>query len=246
MRLHIFNAISGLLAIGLFSGLTQAHPYTSSDVAITIPPASIQANTSDYVSGIDTATTVRAKRTKPPLQFSLQRGGLESTWAGVVKEPLNSGWTKTTIKEYAYEGWQQTQNECSGVTIVAALWIRGKGVYLGSIPHAYSAVDKEHVETAFETALSSQAPLLDSKIGCRDVADKTVARYHAEDMAMLTYERTEKPSGSYPKRGYMAVYGQYPGGGRAAFLSPCGTYDADYAKINPSCATVLSGFEISS
>jgi hypothetical protein len=247
MQFSIRNAIFGLLAFGLLSGPTQALPHTSSDAAISLPSASLQATTpSNDTSSGDATTTGVAKRTKPPLVFSLQPG-LEWTWAGVIKEPQGAGWTTNTAKEYAYEAWQQTQQERSHVTMVAALWVRGKGIYLGSIPHAYNPDEKEDVETTFEAICSNTAPLLYDKIGCREVAPRA-ARYHAEDMAMMTYERTEKPSGSYPQqspRSYMAVYGQYPGGSRPAFVKPCGALDPKNAKIQPSCAEVLDDFIIS-
>nr|GFC89498.1 hypothetical protein [Tanacetum cinerariifolium] len=75
--------------------------------------------------------------------------GLEITWSGMVKEPPNSGWTRATIQAYAREGWEQTQATAPRqITLVSALWIPRRGVYLGSIPHAVASADKEHIEIA--------------------------------------------------------------------------------------------------
>jgi hypothetical protein len=175
---------------------------------------------------------------------------LELTWSAVVKEPANSGWTKATIKAYAEEGWRQTQaTSPRQITLVSALWIPGTGVYLESIPHALARADKEHVEIAFETIASNSAPLLWDQIGCRTRRVDTVTMFHAEDMAMMTYEVAEKPRNRYPTGAYMATFGQYNGNDRAGLKPPCGLTAAQGLRQNtdivPTCALVLQNLSIS-
>jgi hypothetical protein len=252
MQLRLAKALLGLLAFSPLFRPAQAYPYTGTDSAPAGEPTSIEA-VSDYqhVSLVDTAALPPTKRAVPvPFQMVHPEKSLELTWSGVVKEPANSGWTRATIQAYAEEGWQQTQATTPRqVTLVSALWIPGRGVYLGSIPHALAMADKEHVEIAFETIASNTAPLLWNEIGCRTRRADTISIWHAEDMSMMTYERAEKPRGRYPTGAYMTTFGQYSRNDRASRKAPCGLSATQHLNPNtaiiPACAGVLQNLGIS-
>jgi hypothetical protein len=252
MQLRLSKALLGLLAFSPLFRPAQAHPYTGTNSISTGEPVSIQAASDhQHISLVATAALPPTKRVVPvPFQMVHPQKSLELTWSGVVKEPANSGWTRATIQEYAAEGWQQTQAATTRqVTLVSALWIPGRGVYLGSIPHALAMADKEHVEFAFETIASNSAPILWDEIGCRTRKTIGTTIWHAEDMSMMTYERMEKPKGRYPTGAYMTTFGQYSKNDQASWKAPCGLTATQNLNPNtaivPACAGVLQNLGIS-
>jgi hypothetical protein len=173
-----------------------------------------------------------------------QRGGRGigswgTTWFGFVKEPANSQWTRTTIKEFALEGWRQAS--ASGEkTLVSALWVVGDGVWLGSIPHGRDRNTGNGGQRGFGVALSASGqPRLFAAIGHRILVHDGTTLWHAEDVAMLEYEnarRDVRPADRYPRLTYITTYGQRFTESRPQFEPPC---SGTSAKINPTCNTAL-------
>jgi hypothetical protein len=150
---------------------------------------------------------------------------------------IELGMDTDTIEEYAYMAWQATQVGVNkDATIVAALWVRGVGMYLGSIPHGQTGTMP--VQAQMNGMIRTQAPVLWSKVQSR-VPKRGSIKWHAEDMAMYVYEKEERPTGPlYPPHSYMFAYGQYNGADRVGTKPPCGAAGRG-AKIEPSCAEVL-------
>ena len=174
----------------------------------------------------------------------VQPSGLGITWNGFLAEPTNSEWTKETIRGYAKEGWEQTQNTGQqDWTLVAALWVPRNGVYLGSIPHARPGAfeDDEHVEIAFESLADNLAPVMWRHAESRSTGadQRSETRFHAEHMALLTYEMKAKPKDRYPNDCFIAVYGQYSRFDNLGPKRPC--QSGNYA---PSCSILLRALDI--
>ncbi|KAH7396095.1 hypothetical protein BKA66DRAFT_596608 [Pyrenochaeta sp. MPI-SDFR-AT-0127] len=240
MYLNFANALVSLLAFSQAPWAAQAYPKQHNDLPAHIEPTQ-EAGFKSY--GINVATASYSKRApSPPLTNWGQYPG--TTWSGFVKEPANSGWTEDTIDEYAVLAWRETQSTArKEPTIVAALWVRGKGVYLGSVPRGQNG--QFSAQAALDSLLRSQAPILWSVVNERKIlAGRN--KWHAEDMAMYVYEREEKPQGpGYPPNSYMVVYGQYDKQDKAGPKDPCGS-SGDSAKIRPSCSDVLHALHIES
>jgi hypothetical protein len=165
----------------------------------------------------------------------------ESTYVDEVGEPPNSGWTRADIRAVAKAGYEQVVAATGQPnTIVAALYIPGRGVYLGSIPHNGG-------QTAFAQNAPAAAPRLWRQIALREFTEDATgneSKYHAEDMAMYWFEDRQQPqvfTGSYPPFSYMAVYGKKPTDDRAKPQDPC---SGPYRRINPDCLATLRVLDI--
>ncbi|KAF1957396.1 hypothetical protein CC80DRAFT_43823 [Byssothecium circinans] len=161
-----------------------------------------------------------------------------------MKEPENSGWTENTILDFAYYAWKETQDTKKEPTMVAVLWVQGKGAYGGSSPRG--KVGTNFVQDLMDMWLPAKAKVRWKVAKDREKVGNTSTKWHAEDMAMYMYEREERPLGDkYPLNSYMAVYGQYHNRDRAEVKAPCGGYETG-AKVYPSCTYVLSKLGIHS
>jgi hypothetical protein len=160
---------------------------------------------------------------------------------GYVSEPPNSDWRKSTIRDILRTAYEQVERGTGETTTVAALWIRGNGVYLGSIPHGGG-------QQVFRLQLPEAAPKLFAKISQRQ---RTVfaprpdyALYHAEDMAMFEFESNRDAAEKdqpYPDGAYMAAYGRAYGTQPPAFRQPCTGPDE---SIIPACRWTLDALGI--
>ena len=186
---------------------------------------------------------VYVKRTVPQLTEWFQaRDNLAQTWSGFTKEPHNSGWNEKSIQEVAKTAWKETQPQSRPTPLlVAALWIPGTGVYLGSQVRGTSTLERISAQARFDNILLNQAKVAWFSGKLKDRENHTVTKWHAEDVAMWMFEKEEKPEGpKYPSGSYMVIYGQYNNNDGLGFKKPCGTRGTqDSSSITPGCYTVL-------
>ncbi|KAF2427838.1 hypothetical protein EJ08DRAFT_662702 [Tothia fuscella] len=110
-----------------------------------------------------------------------------STWVGTIAEPAAPRfWDHHTVRVVAEEFWNRIHAiapQESG-TIVAALWIYGHGIFLGSIPHTQPGNEIIDGQDLFKRNAPEYAPLLWSMIENRRLTtNKKTSLWHAEDMA---------------------------------------------------------------
>ncbi|KAI8930527.1 hypothetical protein NX059_012127 [Plenodomus lindquistii] len=192
MQLSVVKALLGLLAFRQVLGTAYAYPNQGHALADDV----VLLQESQLDEGTDEETWFEKRATDPPLTNWGQGPG--TTWSGFVKQPANSQWTTDTIDEYAVNAWRQT----SPPALVAALWVPGVGVYLGSIPHGTEPTGIT-VQAAFDGRLRTQAPVLWGQV--KDRTYQGTSKWHAEDMAMtgldlnlLAVGRTGKGTGLLP------------------------------------------------
>ena len=156
---------------------------------------------------------------------------LGDTWHSF--EPEQAGWTPDTIKGFArYAYANMVAQGASPWTVVSALWIPGKGCYIGSLP-------KEQVK--FASMAPIIAPTLWEQIKNRRVTvPGAFATYHAEDMACFNYERwvgrNVNPHGQYPANSRIYSYGLTRDMTRAG---PIGACKEPNTGIRPSCEDTM-------
>jgi hypothetical protein len=170
--------------------------------------------------------------------------GWGETFFGSYKENPRRRISKTTVRNMAKQKYQEVMTLTNDVTIVAALYIPGDGIYFGTIAHGAG-------EAKFASSAASKAPKLWSKIGHRKPVKETnkgetpPSLYHAEDVAMYNYESKNlrvTASQRYPFGSFIAAYGRkrnlksgvltVPG-----LLDPC---TDDDSRVTPSCMTTLN------
>jgi hypothetical protein len=237
MHSIVRKAVISLLALSQTFGIAQAYPGQD-------PARSAYAGsaTDNSLSGSNKEEALLTKRTVQISDLSTWgqgEDGLGTTWSGYLKEPKNSGWTTDTIDAYTKMAYDATQ--CGSdppPVLVAALWVTGVGVYLGSVPHGTMLYSSMTAQVGFHSMLRGQAPLLYRRVKDRTAVETSI--YHAEDMAMYMYEKREKPKGpSYPNS-YMFAWGQYEKGGTVGRKEPCTRLTKPGGKgINPSCRTTV-------
>jgi hypothetical protein len=164
-----------------------------------------------------------------------------STYVDATPEPANSGWTRQDIRGLAKAGYEQVVAVTRQPNmIVAALWVPGQGVYLGSIP-------QDGGQIAFAQEAPTNAPRLwDAVRGRKYTADAagSESMFHAEDMAMFWFEDRQQPQrilDSYPQFSFIAVYGKKPNNAKASIQDPC---SGPARKINPDCLQVLRQLDV--
>lgn len=175
-----------------------------------------------------------AKRTLPLTQWG---NGWGTTWVGYFPEPPNSGWTKETIHFYAREAYIQAVGSTQVTLLMAALWIRGDGIFFGSVPH-------DGGQTEFHISAEVRAPRLWKEVKSRSRVNRNDGGllWHAEDMAMYVFESMRAPIlGYYPDGAFLALYGRLERDGRLGTQAPC---SGDSAKIFPSCLMVLNKLDV--
>ncbi|KAF2818933.1 hypothetical protein CC86DRAFT_388621 [Ophiobolus disseminans] len=237
MHFSLAKACITLLAFGQALGIARAYPGQPS----TILDQNLLRHNNQLSAGTDDEIPVERRAVVPALNWGQTLG---TTWSGSVKEPANSGWTEDTIDEYAVSAWKQTQSGSNPLPIlVAALWVPRVGVYLGTVPHGTPSGSSMSTQVQMDSRIRTQAPLLWRQV--KDRAYKDTSKWHAEDMAMLEYEKEEKPTGTTYPSSYMITYGQYSKNDKAGPKPPCQGVNRDTGKgINPSCSTVLQNLGI--
>ncbi|KAH6666124.1 hypothetical protein B0J14DRAFT_660260 [Halenospora varia] len=198
----------------------------------------------------------RANNVNEPL--GLWQGALR-TYRAFLNEPDNSGWDIPTIKGYLQTQYIQSQNmyfassnphEYLDPFVMAALWIRGTGVFFSSKPldltvNQYMDFNKiQHAPAwAYEVRGRNQDPL--------------AMRFHAEDAACYMYEEflafNNKPrlgqTDPYPRQGTtrsaMLVHASW-GGNRVPATGGPTTACAGEGDNPPSvsCQHILIGLEL--
>jgi hypothetical protein len=244
MHSFITKAFVSLLAFSQTLNIAQAYP--GQDPA---RPTYTESAIDNGPGGVNKEVALVAKREVTISDFSKWGQGrdeLGTTWSGYVKEPKNSGWNTDSIDAYTVRAYDASQCGPNPLPVlVAALWVPGVGVYLGSIPHGKMRNSGDmSAQVGFDGMLRGQAPILWEQV--RDRTAVNTSKYHAEDMAMYMYEKLEKPRGpGYPPNSYMIVYGQYDKNDKVGPKPPCtGPTSPGSDGINPSCKTTLRNLGI--
>jgi hypothetical protein len=243
MGRFIIQALLGLLALNqtLCTALKYQHPSKPEPHVAVVQNISLETTTDKYNTSHQDSHTPLAKRAPPPPQMNNLGGAWGSTYVDATIEPPNSGWTRSDIARLAKAGYEQVRVATGQAnTMVAALYVPGTGVYLGSIPH-------DGGQDAFAQNAPSNAPRLWSLIKTRKFSEDATgneSKYHAEDMAMFWYEDRQQPQviqGDYPEFSYISVYGKKPNNDKAEFQDPC---SGPRARIRPDCLRVLRDLDI--
>jgi hypothetical protein len=239
MHFSLVNTFVSLLAFGKVLSTARAYPSQPStllDYAILLQDNELSERDAEE-------NAIEKRATIPPLTNWGQGPG--TTWTGFVKEPANSQWTDDTIDTYAFNAWRATQSSLQPPPVlVAALWVPGAGVYLGSIPHGTNGANNAEVQVLMDGRIRAEAPILWQQVKTRTY--KNTSKWHAEDMAMYVYEREERPTGTqYPANSYIMTWGQYDGRDKSGPKPPC-DLKANGDGIDPPCDRVLRNLRISS
>ncbi|KAF2675686.1 hypothetical protein K458DRAFT_471206 [Lentithecium fluviatile CBS 122367] len=247
MRLSISNMLTGVLAMGQLTCALAVHPQSPSNHTTGAPLRCTYEDDSCTQYGVERrmnpANTPRPLRMESP-------NGWGTTWTGYVKEPPLPipAWTRNTIRAYAKEGYEMimASGNANEVTIVSAVWSPGRGVWLGSIPHGAGAAQ-------FPPTCRDNAPRLWRELEHRTPIDTPAGEaptlWHAEDMALLEYERTPRhvvvggqPSrGNYPVGMFIASYGRRFRNEGPKVQPPCSGREA---RITPNCFEVLRTLDV--
>ncbi|KAF2828287.1 hypothetical protein CC86DRAFT_405290 [Ophiobolus disseminans] len=184
MHFSLAKACIALLAFGQALGVARAYPSQTS----TTLDQNFSHHDNQSSKGNDEETPIERRALEPKLT-SWGQGSIAATWTGSLKEPAKSGWTENTIDEYAANAWKQTQYGSDPAPIlVAALWVPGVGLYLGSIPHGDYPGSTMTAQARMDSLIRAEAPLLWQQVQHR--TSKGTPKWHAEDTAMLMYERS--------------------------------------------------------
>jgi len=240
MYLPISKAVLRLLAASQFIYASLGHPYTvANPTSLLLPGQETQDSSASYADSSGPEPHMQRPRAVRPLDMQ-KLEGWGDTWVGFVPEPQEQPtWNKQTINDYAQEGHEQVMQRSDGipVTIVSALWIRGKGVWVASIPH-------DNGQTLFPSQCPIHAPRLWEVIRLRTNTG-TGSTWHAEDMAMFAYESNrEHPlllNLPYPDGAYMATYGRRYTLDPIGFKGPC---SGPRTRLTPNCREVLNTLDI--
>jgi hypothetical protein len=139
------------------------------------------------------------------------------------------------IQNIAKQGWDYIIKEKirhSSILVVAAVYVPGKGVFLGTIPTPTGGA-----EAKFEQELQSYT-LLATLLGNRRIKGGT-SKYHAEDAAMwYAFEKGAVGANDrFPPGSTMAVFGSRKKlGSPGEPMKPCGNKED---LITPTCQDVL-------
>ena len=176
------------------------------------------------------------KRSNPVMRSAAIWG---DTWFGSILFENEEEWTADTIKDFAARGYRDIIAKGGDTTtVVSALWIPGKGCYLGSIPKGPGV-------ELFAQRVENEAPRLYHHIRNRVVDYVDYAKYHAEDMACYeserliakgTYENEGVPKYQYPAGSLIYSHGFTPKMSSEGPMPPC---FPGKSKIRPSCQTVM-------
>jgi hypothetical protein len=187
---------------------------------------------------------IESRAPKNAATLTMTRLGTSFTWAASMPAGF---YTVSQAIEYAQTGYEQmktknpsgfeTKNgKFEHTTLVACVFIPGKGFFLGTAPGTKGF----HYEPA-------QAPAWWGKVSGRKILIPGRARWHAEDVAMYMFEKSLTTklavTATYPQNSFMVVWGHFgPLGNQLGDTVPaqksvCG--QSGTATIDPSCADVL-------
>lgn len=147
---------------------------------------------------------------------------------------LSSTISSTALLNIAKDAYNDVKGKrTSDLFIVAALFIPGQGVFLGTVPHGVG-VDK------VKEFGPAKAPELWKEIGHR--TSRTSTLYHAEDMAMLHAIESGGQDGNkkFPAGSKMATWGKLSGMPNDKKIAACGASP----NIDPSCRSTLKKMEV--
>jgi hypothetical protein len=240
MHFLFSKTIISLLAFGQTLDLAHAFPTQTS----TVPglSVSLQEEQLNKKSHEETLLWNHAPAAQIPRVPNWGQS-LGTTWNGFVTEPTNSEWDNDLSEIVVYKAWEETQSGPNPPPVmVAGLWVPGKGIYLGSVPHG-NLISGLSAQAVFDSRLRAEAPILWEKVKSRTVRGGR-SKWHAEDMAMYVYEREEKPTGErHPVGSYMFVWRQYNRADPRGPKPPCSTRPGRDG-ITPNCHKVLQDLRI--
>ncbi|KAJ4347686.1 hypothetical protein N0V95_005184 [Ascochyta clinopodiicola] len=145
------------------------------------------------------------------------------------KFDVGSTMSSTTLLNIAKDAYNDVKGKrTSDLFIVAALFVPGQGVFLGTVPHG---VGVDNVKKFGPT----KAPELWKVLGGRTSTTSTL--YHAEDMAMLHAIESGGQDGNtkFPAGSKMATWGKLTGMPKDNKIAACGARP----NIDPSCRSTL-------
>lgn len=174
--------------------------------------------------------------------------GWGETFFGFYRENPNRRISKATVRNMARQRYQEVMTLTNDVTIVAALYIPGDGIYFGTIAHGAG-------EAKFASTAASKAPRLWSKIGNREPVKETKkgetppSLYHAEDVAMYNYESKNlrvTASQRYPFGSFIAAYGRKRNlkNGVLTAPGPVDPCSEDDSRVKPTCMSTLNSLTV--
>lgn len=177
----------------------------------------------DYGSGCD------------PEEMTEDGGWGMDTWRS-MRLLTDSTITNTALRAIAKSGFDEVMSKKKGPggTVVAALFVPGQGVFLGTPAHGAGPAKVESFAEA-------NAPFywVDAKVKDRTVTGG--AKYHAEDIAMLyaIEANAAKGDAEFPKGSKIATWGKVNSMPRDDKMKPC-----SQSKINPTCTKVIKDMGI--
>ncbi|KAH7116260.1 hypothetical protein B0J11DRAFT_510597 [Dendryphion nanum] len=188
-----------------------------------------------------TSTSTSTPTSAPANIDMTKKKGWGETFVGFKKQEASDKWTEAKIKEFAAAGHGGVLKKNSTIiTVVAAMWVPGKGAWLGSTPYE---------QGIFQDQVGNFAPLLAKSIEKRNVTDKNSNYAHAEDMALYQWEllefssKEQKSPTAYPSGIFVTAYGQLEKGGKAQAQKLCG---GTKSKVKPTCEDTFKQLKIKS
>lgn len=254
MRFTVNIALAGLLALSQTLWPVHAAPALSTE-----PEDDIVSARSIQIAHVNDVHSLRIKRT-PADDVDWDRAlqvnnpvGLELTFQAWIPEQADSNWNRDTIAQFAKAGYAEVYKRRGEYEpyVVAALWIRGKGVAIGTQVRGLD-IASHTAERFMDSLLPTDAPVLWELVKNRRVvgtigADPRTAKWHAEDTAMWRASRemstTATPinGGRFPTS-LMVVYGRYFRGDPASYKNACSSHDNQHlsSRLIPGCERVLN------
>ncbi|KAI4272187.1 MAG: hypothetical protein LQ337_005470 [Flavoplaca oasis] len=219
----------------------------------------------DIPTAVETTALAKRTGTPPELAAQLQMNQVDrygATYYGFVAHPQEPDcWV---LQSFAVAGYNQitTQPGVGRAIIVAALWVPGIGVVVGSKPH----VAPEPAATRSTRARNAASRLTGSAQayfptywnivkGRSPALSSSLAAWHAEDHVLIQAALIRKQS--YPLnsvvppltgfnwRAKIVAYGRFTANGPVGFVPPCGYGNNPAgANISPSCQEVLNQLKV--
>jgi hypothetical protein len=154
-----------------------------------------------------------------------------------MKLPTGSTMTNSALRAIAKSAYDEVMSKKKGAggTVVAALYVPGQGVFLGTPAHGTGPAKV----VSFAKA---KAPTLWEFLEFRTVSGSG-SKYHAEDIAMLYAIEigAVKGNAKFPNGSKIATWGKVNGMPRDDRMRPCSN-----GNILPSCTETISDMNIDS
>ncbi|KAL8881388.1 MAG: hypothetical protein Q9198_001403 [Flavoplaca austrocitrina] len=219
----------------------------------------------DIPTAVETTALAKRTGTPPELAAQLQMNQVDrygATYYGFVAHPQEPDcWV---LQSFAVAGYNQitTQPGVGRAIIVAALWVPGIGVVVGSKPHvapepaATRSTRARNAASRLTGSAQAYFPTYWNIVKDRSPAlGSNLAAWHAEDHVLIQAALLRKQS--YPLnavvppltgfnwRARIVAYGRFTASGPVGFVPPCGYGNNPAgANISPSCQEVLNQLQV--